>query len=113
MNNIIHQLLNFLSFCICYCYLPKDIAVRDSLDYGTNTHTQVWYGTGEGKKKSMDGHYNLLKELKENEKDRFIKCLEYMYLVILFKEKNVTGYEIEPGLQIRTGPRAISLSTTI
>lgn len=43
------------------------------------------------KKKSMDGHCNLLKELKENEKDRFIKCLEYMYLVILFKEKKCNG----------------------
>ena len=82
MNNIIHQLLNFLSFCICYCYLPKDIAVRDSLDYGTNTHTQVWYGTGEGKKKSMDGHYNLLKELKEKEKVKVSLFADVMILYI-------------------------------
>lgn len=30
-----------------------------------------------------------------------------MYLVILFKENNVRGYETEPGLQVRAGPRAI------
>ena len=73
MNNIIYQLLNFLSLCICYCYSPIGIVVRDSLDYGTNTHTQYDVELEE-EKKSIDGHYNLLKELKCNRLNVYSVC---------------------------------------
>lgn len=42
-----------------------------------------------------------------------IKCLQCLYLVILFKETNVREYKTEPGLQVRSEPGASSLSTTI
>lgn len=75
------------SFYLYYCNWPKGIAVRNSLDLWYQTHTQVRYGTGKEKNKSIDCHYNLLKELKGNSKDKLIKRLECIYLVILFKEK--------------------------
>ena len=47
--------------------------MRDSLDYGTNTHTQYDVELEE-EKKSIDGHYNLLKELKCNRLNVYSVC---------------------------------------